>query len=105
MFIFLILILDRCTDGPFLETNQHIDEYALVGLRTLAVATRHITNQEYDMFNTKLAEAAQSLEAREAKIRVSKFAFQILSFSYVGIWKWTCICILLSIYTTDHILH
>ena len=78
MFIFLILILDRCTDGPFLETNQHIDEYALVGLRTLAVATRHITNQEYDMFNTKLAEAAQSLEAREAKIRVSKFALHIL---------------------------
>ena len=35
-------VLPRCVTGPVKETNTHIDQYALVGLRTLAVATRMI---------------------------------------------------------------
>ena len=61
----------RCIEGPFVESNKHIDEYALVGLRTLAIATRELSQRQYETFVQKLNTASQSMEERERKTRVS----------------------------------
>jgi len=62
-------IIPRCIEGPFVETSSHIDEYALVGLRTLAIASRELSQRQYESFVQKLNTASQSLEERERKTR------------------------------------
>ena len=63
-------IVVRCREGPLRETNHHIDEYALVGLRTLAIGTKELSDSDLDQFEEQLFEAQQALEGREAKIQV-----------------------------------
>jgi len=63
-------IIPRCIESPFIgETNSHINEYALVGLRTLAIASRELSQQQYDTFVQNLDTAAQSMENREKNMR------------------------------------
>jgi hypothetical protein len=52
------------------ETNRHIDEYALEGLRTLAIGSRELSDDDLHQFEAQLFEAQQALEGREAKTQV-----------------------------------
>ena len=70
MLQFTNSIVLRCREGPLRETNHHIDEYALVGLRTLAIGTKELSDSDLDQFEEQLFEAQQALEGREAKIQV-----------------------------------
>ncbi|XP_053678428.1 phospholipid-transporting ATPase IF [Anopheles nili] len=58
-------VLPLCAFSPLIETTQkHIDEFAKLGLRTLAVARRRLTQQEYQTFSDELIEASSSLVNR-----------------------------------------
>jgi len=61
-------IIPRCSEGPLHETNQHIDGYAAVGLRTLAVGMRELTEEELTSFRDNLFTAQQALDNREQQI-------------------------------------
>jgi hypothetical protein len=63
----------RCREGPLRETNRHIDEYALEGLRTLAIGSRELSDSDLAQFEAQLFEAQQALEGREAKTQVLYF--------------------------------
>jgi hypothetical protein len=45
-----------------------MDGYANVGLRTLLIVEKRISEQEYQEWNAKYQEAANSLENREEKL-------------------------------------
>uniref|UniRef100_T1H1H5 Uncharacterized protein n=1 Tax=Megaselia scalaris TaxID=36166 RepID=T1H1H5_MEGSC len=47
------------------KTDQHISDFAKLGLRTLAVARKRITEEEYKEFKDELAAANNSLENRK----------------------------------------
>ncbi|XP_026838067.1 probable phospholipid-transporting ATPase IF isoform X2 [Drosophila erecta] len=47
------------------KTDAHISDFARLGLRTLAIARRLITEQEYQDFLAELAQANSSLENRK----------------------------------------
>ncbi|XP_050074258.1 phospholipid-transporting ATPase IF [Anopheles maculipalpis] len=58
-------VLPLCAHSPLIETTQrHIDEFAKLGLRTLAVARRRLTEQEFRTFSDELMEAGSSLVDR-----------------------------------------
>ena len=61
-------VLPRCVRGPVEMTNKHIDQYALVGLRTLAVATRELSTEELEKFEEELSAAQQDLEHKERRV-------------------------------------
>ncbi|KAK4399890.1 putative phospholipid-transporting ATPase 9 [Sesamum angolense] len=51
------------------ETREHVHEYADAGLRTLILAYRELSEEEYKVFNEKFSEAKNSVSAdREALI-------------------------------------
>ena len=50
------------TSGPIDATNRHIDEYALVGLRTLAIAVKELTQEDVEWFDRELDTAQQAIE-------------------------------------------
>ncbi|XP_071540026.1 phospholipid-transporting ATPase IF-like [Panulirus ornatus] len=50
-------------------TLTHINHYAMVGLRTLAVAKRELSNQQYKDLSCQLSEAKQMLEGREEAVK------------------------------------
>lgn len=51
------------------ETKEHVNEYANAGLRTLILAYRELSEEEYKVFNEKFVEAKNSVSAdREAMI-------------------------------------
>ncbi|XP_042236213.1 LOW QUALITY PROTEIN: phospholipid-transporting ATPase IF-like [Homarus americanus] len=67
-------VLRRCSDAAHLQplhdtTLAHIDDYALMGLRTLAVARRELTKEDYQEFAMQLSQAKQMVEGREAAVR------------------------------------
>ena len=62
-------LLPRCVSGPVRETNSHIEEFALTGLRTLAVAMKEMTEQELASYERSLQAASLSLERRADKVR------------------------------------
>ncbi|KAK4373291.1 hypothetical protein RND71_008675 [Anisodus tanguticus] len=50
-------------------TREHVNDYADAGLRTLILAYREITNDEYQVFNEQFSEAKNSVSAdRDAMI-------------------------------------
>ncbi|XP_064088373.1 LOW QUALITY PROTEIN: phospholipid-transporting ATPase IF-like [Macrobrachium nipponense] len=49
-------------------TNKHIDDYAMLGLRTLAVARRELTPELYKEFSLDLNNARQKLDGREEAV-------------------------------------
>ncbi|KAK8388975.1 hypothetical protein O3P69_020739 [Scylla paramamosain] len=53
-------------------TAAHIDDYALLGLRTLAVGRREINDQQYQLFATQLFQARMMMEGREEAVRKVK---------------------------------
>lgn len=51
------------------ETKKHVNEYADAGLRTLILAYREISDEEYEVFDKKIKEAKNSVTAdRETMI-------------------------------------
>lgn len=52
-------VLPKCIKGPIEETLRHVHDYALVGLRTLVVATKTLSEEDFKEYQTKLEEASQ----------------------------------------------
>lgn len=50
------------------ETQQHINDFAKVGLRTLAVARKKMTLEEYAIFDNEITAAGNSLTDRNTRI-------------------------------------
>ena len=50
------------------ETNAHIDQYALVGLRTLVIGVRQLTDNDLEWFEKELSDASQAIEGREERV-------------------------------------
>ncbi|KAJ8309893.1 hypothetical protein KUTeg_011758 [Tegillarca granosa] len=61
-------VLNRAHSGDTHSTLQHVDEYALLGLRTLVISSRRFTEQEYQKINNQLKEARIAMENREQKL-------------------------------------
>ncbi|KAJ8310331.1 hypothetical protein KUTeg_012196 [Tegillarca granosa] len=61
-------VLNRAHSGDTRSTLQHVDEYALLGLRTLVISSRRFTEQEYQKINNQLKEARIAMENREQKL-------------------------------------
>ncbi|XP_042236307.1 phospholipid-transporting ATPase IF-like isoform X2 [Homarus americanus] len=67
-------VLRRCADAahqqPLHDTTlAHIDDYALLGLRTLVVARKELDYKHYQVFASQLSKARQVVEGREAAVR------------------------------------
>ncbi|KAI8910338.1 hypothetical protein EDD86DRAFT_205155 [Gorgonomyces haynaldii] len=64
------VIFDRLGDNnPFNDaTSQHLEEYANEGLRTLCLASRDISEQEYTQWRAIYDQAATSLVDRQQKL-------------------------------------
>ncbi|XP_062868960.1 phospholipid-transporting ATPase IF [Trichomycterus rosablanca] len=61
-------ILPYTKSGEIEKTRVHIDEFALKGLRTLAVAYRLFGAEEYKEVERKLQEARTALQQREERL-------------------------------------
>uniref|UniRef100_A0A8D2Q432 Phospholipid-transporting ATPase n=1 Tax=Varanus komodoensis TaxID=61221 RepID=A0A8D2Q432_VARKO len=62
------VILPRSKDGEIEKTRIHVDEFALKGLRTLCVAYRTFTAEEYQEVEKRLHEARTALQQREERV-------------------------------------
>ncbi|XP_041354452.1 phospholipid-transporting ATPase IF-like isoform X2 [Gigantopelta aegis] len=61
-------VLDRVTSGLKDITLKHVDEYAVLGLRTLVIAHRKLSVEEYEEIDKKIMEAKTSLDYRKEKM-------------------------------------
>uniref|UniRef100_A0A8C0ZD31 Phospholipid-transporting ATPase n=1 Tax=Cyanistes caeruleus TaxID=156563 RepID=A0A8C0ZD31_CYACU len=61
-------ILPRSKSGEIDKTRIHVDEFALKGLRTLCVAYRRFTPEEYQEIGKRLHEARTALQQREERL-------------------------------------
>ncbi|KAK3583663.1 hypothetical protein CHS0354_021404 [Potamilus streckersoni] len=61
-------ILDRVVSGDKEMTLLHVNEYAVLGLRTLVIAERKLSPKDFSFFNEQLKEARNSLQDREQKL-------------------------------------
>ena len=50
------------------STQEHMDEWAKCGLRTLCLARREVGTDEYEHWNKKFVKASQAIENREDKL-------------------------------------
>ncbi|XP_062573567.1 phospholipid-transporting ATPase IF-like [Saccostrea cucullata] len=61
-------VLKLGISGEIDKTNQHIHDYAVLGLRTLALGKRVFTPKEYEKVDTILTEARSAMDKREEKL-------------------------------------
>uniref|UniRef100_A0A4W3IID2 Phospholipid-transporting ATPase n=1 Tax=Callorhinchus milii TaxID=7868 RepID=A0A4W3IID2_CALMI len=61
-------IFPRVKDGKQDEIKLHVEQNALTGLRTLCVAYKELTQDEYDHINAQLHEAKMALKDRDEKL-------------------------------------
>ncbi|XP_063057924.1 phospholipid-transporting ATPase IF isoform X2 [Engraulis encrasicolus] len=61
-------ILPFIKSGELEKTRVHVDEFALKGLRTLVVAWRHFSAEEYRDVDRRLHEARTALQQREERL-------------------------------------
>ncbi|XP_074047111.1 phospholipid-transporting ATPase IF isoform X3 [Macrotis lagotis] len=61
-------ILPNCIGGEIEKTRIHVDEFALKGLRTLCVAYRRFTPEEFEEVDKRLFDARTALQQREEKL-------------------------------------
>ena len=65
------VILPRISSELYKEkTIENLESYANEGLRTLVIASRDLTHNEYDAWNSRYLEAIQDLKNKDAKIAV-----------------------------------
>lgn len=72
------IIIDRLapTNQPYLELlKSELTKFSTVGLRTLCMAERLVSQEEYDILDKKLLEFASDLEGREKKIGIVESDF------------------------------
>ncbi|CAG8786310.1 6372_t:CDS:10, partial [Gigaspora margarita] len=64
------VILERLSDdNPFVEqTLQHLEEYATEGLRTLCIAMREVSEEEYRVWSTVYEKASTTLVNRSEEL-------------------------------------
>lgn len=62
------MIFPRLSDGDVNEAQRNIEEFAQQGLRTLCIAARKISEEEYAHWDRAHTEAVTSLEHRAAKL-------------------------------------
>jgi len=62
-------VIPQCVEGPVENTLLHINDYALLGLRTLAIAVRPLSESEYEGIEQQLEAANQHLSEREVELR------------------------------------
>uniref|UniRef100_A0A8D3BD86 Phospholipid-transporting ATPase n=1 Tax=Scophthalmus maximus TaxID=52904 RepID=A0A8D3BD86_SCOMX len=62
-------ILPFTTSGEIEKTRLHVDEFALKGLRTLVVACRHFSPEEYIEVDRCLNSARTALQQREERLQ------------------------------------
>ncbi|XP_068581068.1 phospholipid-transporting ATPase IF isoform X1 [Cebidichthys violaceus] len=62
-------ILPFTTSGEIEKTRVHVDEFAMKGLRTLVVACRHFSPEEYIDVDKHLTAARTALQQREEKLQ------------------------------------
>uniref|UniRef100_A0A8C4NSE6 Phospholipid-transporting ATPase n=1 Tax=Dicentrarchus labrax TaxID=13489 RepID=A0A8C4NSE6_DICLA len=62
-------VLPFATGGEIEKTRLHVDEFALKGLRTLVVACRHFSPEEYDDVDRRLNAARTALQQREERLQ------------------------------------
>ncbi|GFS24461.1 phospholipid-transporting ATPase, partial [Elysia marginata] len=63
-----VAIFDKVIEGDIEATQKSIDEYAMCGFRTLCLARRKLTEEEYQDISDKLTAARLSLVDRDAKV-------------------------------------
>ncbi|XP_071484372.1 phospholipid-transporting ATPase IF-like [Diadema antillarum] len=61
-------ILRKSINGQKEVTDQHVSDYAMLGLRTLCYGQRKLSEETYAMLEEKLREAATALDNREEKM-------------------------------------
>ena len=49
-------------------TKKHVQSAAVEGLRTLFMAKKELTEEEYNAWNIRFTEAATSIKNREARL-------------------------------------
>ncbi|ELU14116.1 hypothetical protein CAPTEDRAFT_203466 [Capitella teleta] len=62
-------VLERISEGDVVTVETHINDFAVLGLRTLVIAQRELTSAEFKEFDTMLHAARKSLENREGKLQ------------------------------------
>ncbi|XP_072294416.1 phospholipid-transporting ATPase IF isoform X1 [Eucyclogobius newberryi] len=62
-------ILPFTSSGEIEKTRLHVDEFALKGLRTLVVACRHFSPEQYSEVDRRLNAARTALQQREEKLQ------------------------------------
>ncbi|KAI1882700.1 hypothetical protein AGOR_G00237590 [Albula goreensis] len=67
-------IFPHSKSGEIAKTRAHVDEFALKGLRTLVVARRRFSAEEYQEAEQRLHRARTALQQREEKL-AEAFAF------------------------------
>lgn len=74
------IILDRLnlSECPGMSSVQlKLDECAKIGLRTLLIASKDISDSEYEKFKTKYDEAKNDINNRETRIPYEQDEFEI----------------------------
>lgn len=61
-------VLPHCLAGSTTATEQHIKDYAILGLRTLTIASRRLSSEEYQEIDNLLEGASQSMTNREEEL-------------------------------------
>ncbi|XP_077987286.1 phospholipid-transporting ATPase IF-like isoform X2 [Glandiceps talaboti] len=61
-------ILPKCKTGNKNDAIDHINMFAVDGLRTLCIAHRYLSTEEFDEFDSKLRDARTALQNREEKL-------------------------------------
>ncbi|XP_013415921.1 probable phospholipid-transporting ATPase IF [Lingula anatina] len=61
-------ILCNATSGNVTKALQHVNDYAMLGLRTLVISQRKLSEEEYEKFDHELTSARKALENREEKL-------------------------------------
>ncbi|MFT7810943.1 putative phospholipid-transporting ATPase IF isoform X2 [Arapaima gigas] len=61
-------ILPYATSGAIEKTRLHVDEFAMKGLRTLVVACRRFSPEQYEEVDRRLHEARTALHHREEQL-------------------------------------
>ncbi|XP_071839272.1 phospholipid-transporting ATPase IF-like isoform X3 [Apostichopus japonicus] len=62
-------IIHKSTSGPKDEVLQHVNDFAVEGLRTLCYGTRTFSEDEYENLRQMLHNASTALDAREEKLK------------------------------------
>ncbi|XP_046657252.1 phospholipid-transporting ATPase IF-like [Daphnia pulicaria] len=61
-------VLPKCIAGWKDETEQHIKDYAMLGLRTLTIASCRLNQEKYEEIDNLLEGARQTMEDREKEL-------------------------------------